>query len=225
MVGGDGLFSRYGRTESIPLLFVGVKSRRATGSKAYLAAAYFDELPLALRAIAEGKFSVKQHKRLEILKNGKSLGEVFTDVYLQRGAESNCIRYRLRVVDTGADIEEAAIGDGVVITTSAGSTGYYSYPDRIKNYSMHVEAYSKIGDDKVGVCHINPTYTERSGSDEHPLRYTVPWGSKIELWISREADARLYGVDLGRSGLRVAMKDRISIIQGRNATKVIALQQ
>jgi len=32
VVGGDGKFSRYGRTEEIPLLFVGVRSRRPTGS-------------------------------------------------------------------------------------------------------------------------------------------------------------------------------------------------
>jgi len=105
VVGGDGIFSMFGRSEEIPLLFVGVRSRGATGSKAYMAAAYFDELPFALQAIVEGRYTVEKHERLQVLKNGKHLGEVFTDVYLQRGAESNCIRYRLKVTSRDTAIE------------------------------------------------------------------------------------------------------------------------
>ena len=224
VVGGDGIFSMFGRSEEIPLLFVGVKSRGATGSKAYMAAAYFDELPSALEAVAEGRFTVEEHGRLEVLKNGKHLGEVFTDVYLQRGAESNCIRYRLKVTSRDTVIEEAAIGDGVVVTTSAGSTGYYSYPDKVDGREMHVDAYSTVGRDEIGICHITPTYTERAGTGEHPFRYTVPWNSRVELWISRPADARLYGAKADRRGVKIGIRDRMTIAPSRNTTKVIALK-
>ncbi len=223
VVGGDGIFGRYGRTESIPLLFVGVRTKSARGSKAYLAATYFDELPSALKRIETGEFSVSEHKRLEVSKNGERLGEVFTDVYLQRGAESNCIRYRVRVSGDRMGIEETAVGDGVVVSTAAGSTGYYSYPDRIRELNIDPAANSKIGGQEIGICHITPTYSERSGSAERPLRYTVPWGSKVELSLFRPADARLYGTKVSRSGVKVSTKDRITILPSRNATRVVSM--
>ncbi len=223
VVGGDGLFGKYGRTEEIPLLFVGVRSRGAIGSKAYMAAAYFDELPSALEAVSEGRFAVEEHGRLEVLKNDKHIGEVFTDVYLQRGAESNCVRYKVRASFEDTTVEDAVIGDGLVVTTSAGSTGYYSYPDRENGREMRIDSYSLVARNQIGICHITPTYTERSGTDEHPFRYTIPLESKVEFWISRQADARLYGATGGRKGVRVRMRDRITVTPSRNTTKVVVL--
>jgi NAD+ kinase len=51
VVGGDGLFSYQGRRLSIPLLFVGTKSRRPTDSKARLAEVYLTGLEAALREV------------------------------------------------------------------------------------------------------------------------------------------------------------------------------
>jgi hypothetical protein len=223
VVGGDGKFSRYGRTEDMPLLFVGVRSKGIAGSKAYLAQTTLEELPKALKRVKGGDYRVDGYRRLEVLKNDRSLGEVFTDVYLQRGSESTCIRYKVRVSGEGLDIDEAAIGDGVVVTTSAGSTGYYSYPDRIRGEWMDPAGFSAVGTNSVGICHINPTYTERERSDLHPLRYTVPWGCRIELSLFRTADARLYGITDSRSGVRMSMDDKATVLPGMKETKVIFL--
>ncbi len=223
VVGGDGRFSWYGRTEDMPLLFVGVRSEGATGSKARLAQSDFNELPEALKKIGAGNYSIKEYRRLGVIKNGLSVGEVFTDVYLQRGSESACIRYKVRIQGPGVDIDEAAIGDGVVVTTQAGSTGYYSYPDRIRGEWMDPLAFARIGEDEVGVCHVNPTYTERTAETRHPLRYAVPWGSKIELSLFREADARLYGPTDERKGIKVGVSDSVLIVPGNGVTKVISL--
>lgn len=222
VVGGDGKFSRYGRTEDIPLLFVGVRSKGATGSKAHLAQTSFDELSESLPRIKAGDYSIDEHKRLGVLKNGKRIGEVFTDVYLQRGSESTCIRYHVRVSGPGVRIDESAIGDGVVVTTKAGSTGYYSYPDRIRGEWMDPAAYASVASDEVGICHVTPTYTEREESNQHPLRYTVPWGSRINISLFRKADARLYGVTDSRAGIRVVLKDTVTIVPGTKVTKVIS---
>ncbi len=222
VVGGDGKFSRYGRTEEIPLLFVGVRSKDVTGSRAYLAETTIDELPQALERIRSGDYSIDEHHRLAVSKNGRSLGEVFTDVYLQRGSESTCIRYNLRI-EGRLDIDESAIGDGVVVTTRAGSTGYYSYPDRIKGDRMDPSASTEIREDEVGVCHINPTYTQRTGTLRHPLRYTVPWGSKIAITLFREADARLYGTADEREGVRITRRDKVVVVPGRSVTRVLTL--
>lgn len=224
VVGGDGVFGEFGKTEAVPLLFVGVRSNRVTGSKAYLAAAYYDELPSALERVVEGEFKIAEHKRLEVFRDGKSLGEVFTDVYMQRGADSNCLRYKVKVLDEESGIEEAAIGDGVVISTAAGSTGYYSYPDRIRGDRFDPAANTKISQSVVGICHVSPTYIERSGSMQGVLRYTVPWGSKVQLSLFRPADARLYGVGASRSGIRVKPRDRIVVVPGRNVTKTVSLR-
>jgi len=151
------------------------------------------------------------------------VGEVFTDVYLQRGSESTCIRYNVKIKGEGTTIEEAAIGDGVVVSTSAGSTGYYSYPDRIRGDYLEPGGFASIEKDEVGVCHIIPTYTERSGTDLHPLRYTVPWGSRISLSLFRKADARIYGTTDSRVGIRVSLDDEVIVRPGRKTTKVISL--
>ena len=215
VVGGDGRFGRYGRTEDIPLLFVGMRSKGAAGSKAQLARIEYDHLPRALKRIGSGDYSVDEYARLAVLLNGIGVGEVFTDVYLQRGSESTCIRYRVKVSGRQGAIEEAAIGDGVVISTSAGSTGYYSYPDRIRGDYIDPGGFASIEKDEVGICHITPTYTERAGTDLHPLRYTVPWGSQISLSLFREADARIYGTEDRRAGVRVSLGDEVVVRPGR----------
>ena len=223
VVGGDGRFSRYGRTEDTPLLLVGVRSKGATGSKAHLAQTTYDDLPAAQRRIGEGNYEVVEHKRLGALLNGRRVGEAFTDVYLQRGSESTCIRYRVKVSGEEVSVDEAAVGDGVVISTSAGASGYYSYPDRIKGGWMDPDAFAAIEKDEVGICHISPTFTERAGSAKHPLRYTVPWGSKAQLTLFRKADARLYGLSDRRSGIRVTIEDVVTVVPGKKTTKLISL--
>jgi hypothetical protein len=223
VVGGDGKFSWYGRLEDIPLLFVGVRSKGAAGSKAQLARITYDQLPRALRRIGKGDYLLDKHRRLSVHLNGRSIGEVFTDVYLQRGSDSTCIRYRVKVHAPGQAIEEAAIGDGVVVSTSAGSTGYFSYPDRIRGDWIDPGAFASIGKNEVGICHITPTYTERAGTDMHPLRYTVPWGSKISLTLFRKADARLYGATDARAGVKVRLGDEVAVLPGRKTTKIISL--
>jgi hypothetical protein len=223
VVGGDGKFGRYGRTEEVPLLFVGVRSRGATGSKAHLAQTTFEELRKALEQIRRGGYTVDEQRRLRVLKNGRNIGEVFTDVYLQRGSESDCLRYKVGVSGQGIHVEEAAIGDGVVITTQAGSTGYYSYPDRIKKEWMDPSAFASLKRNEVGICHVTPTFTERVGEIRHPLRYTVPWGCTIELSLFRSADARLYGTTNDTSGVKVLLGDRVAVVPGNTVTKVIVL--
>ena len=222
VVGGDGRFSMYGRTEEMPLLFVGVRARGAGGSMAHLAQANFDELPEALDRVVKGAYTVDEHKRLAVLKNERKVGEVFTDVYLQRGSQSDCIRYRVRVSGKGVDFQEAAIGDGVVISTRAGASGYYSYPDRIRGEWMEPGAFASLKKDEVGICHINPTFTERSGESHHPLRYRIPWGSKVELSLFREADARLYGTTDTKTGIGVALGDTLTVVPGKKVTRVIS---
>lgn len=225
VVGGDGLFSYQGRQLGIPLLFVGTKSRRPTDSKARLAEVYLTGLEAALREVKAGRYEVLKHKRLEVsISGGEFRGEIFTDVSLEKGADSNCIRYTVNVSGRGLELTDAAVSNGIVITTAAGSTGYYSYLDKIDNGDrLEPEKFKLIGQDEVGVCHIAPTYTWREGTSMHPLRYTVPWGSRFKITLMRDADAHLFGVTRSRKGLRITTKDTVEVGPSKNTTNVIRL--
>lgn len=224
VVGGDGLFSFYGRSENMPLLFVGVRSSSLTESKAHLAATYMEELPSSVNMILEGRYTILSFPRLDVKLNGRKVGSVFTDAYIQRGAESNCIRYMVEIENSRLLIKEYAIGDGFVVCTRAGSTGYFSYLDKIKSGdNLEPDKFTLIGEDEIGLCHIVPTYTEREEQKVHPLRYTVPINTRIKIRLMREADARLYGVVKTRSGIKIGLKDRIEIEKSNKVTKVIKL--
>jgi hypothetical protein len=80
-----------------------------------------------------------------------------------------------------------------------------------------------IGKNEVGVCHIAPTYTSRDGTNLHPLRYTVPWGSSFRITLMRDADAHLFGVTRSRRGLRVTTNDTVDVGPSKNTTNVIRL--
>jgi hypothetical protein len=225
VVGGDGLFSHQGRQLSIPLLFVGTRSRRPTDSKARLAEVYLTGLEEALREIEAGRFKIMKYKRLQVsISSGDFSGDIFTDVSLEKGADSNCIRYTLEVSGRGIKFTDSAVSNGVVITTTAGSTGYYSYLDKLWHGDrLEPEKYTVIEEDEVGVCHIAPTYTSRDGSKQHPLRYTVPWGSAFKLNLARDADAHLFGATKSRKGLRITTEDTVVVGPSRNSTNVIRL--
>jgi NAD+ kinase len=225
VVGGDGLFSYQGRRLSIPLLFVGTKSRRPTDSKARLAEVYLTGLEAALREVKASRYTVVKHRRLEVsISGGEFQGEIFTDVSLEKGVDSNCIRYTVNVRGRGVEFTDAAVSNGIVITTAAGSTGYYSYIDKLAHGDrLEPEKFTVIGQDEVGVCHIAPTYTSRDGTNGHPLRYTVPWGSTFRIALMRDADAHLFGVTRSRKGLRITTKDTVDVGPSKNTTNVIRL--
>jgi NAD kinase len=139
VVGGDGTFSYYGRTLSIPMLFVGVNEKDILGSKARLAHIFFDDLAKSLVAIKEGRYIIDERRMFSLNYGTNGSKDILTDVYLERGIFSGCIRYAVSVYaidkfkcSTNEKFTDYAIGNGVIISTSFGSGGYYSYPDRIK---------------------------------------------------------------------------------------------
>jgi NAD kinase len=224
VIGGDGIFSYYGRVTKIPLLFVGVKRTKPIESKAYLAEAYFDELGDALERIKDGSYKIMEHNRLAVFLNDKRLSDVFTDVYFERGLNSNCLRYKLQVEGEGFSFTDFAISNGIVVTTSAGSTGYFSSLDRIKDDPwLKIDSYTRIEEDQVGIYHILPTYTIREGTNEHPLRYVIPYGSEMRVRLAREGDARLYNITQSPRGMKIGKEDVIKVKASEEKTRLIRL--
>ncbi len=222
VVGGDGVFSYYGRILSVPLLFVGVRSRTATGSKAYLAESYLDGLKHTMKNIKAKRYTVTECRRLEVLLGRAKLGEVFTDVSLEKGADSNALRYKLTARGEGFRFTDFVISNGVVVCTRAGSTGYFSYLDKVRLGDwLEPERSLVIRDDEFGVCHVVPTYSKREGTTVHPLRYTLPWQSEVKIQLMRDADARLFGLRKSRGGIRISPEDVVTVRPSPNATRVI----
>lgn len=225
VVGGDGIFSHYGRLLSIPLLFVRVRSSERTASKGYLAEVNLDTLPLALEQILAGRFLEVQYRKLRVSINGSVRGDVFTDVYLEKGADSNCLRYHVDVKGRQQRFTESAIANGVIVCTSAGSTGYYSYVDKLQiGGSFEPERFTQIDPDEVGICHIAPVFIERDGPSRASLRYTLPWGAGVRITLTRDADAHLFGLVKSRKGIRIRVGDVIDVNPSEDRARVIKLR-
>ena len=181
VVGGDGTFGYYGRILRIPMLFVGVNDPDILGSKAKLAGVSFDDLSKALMCIKLGRYFVDKRRMFSLTCGTKKLVDILTDVYLERGTSSHGIRYALSVFSTNKfkqssrqTFTEYAIGNGVIISTSFGSGGYYSYPQRIKldRYNDNDTSIQKrFSDNKIGICHIIPTFLLRLGNETEGKKY------------------------------------------------------
>jgi hypothetical protein len=254
VVGGDGTFGYYGKKLQIPLLFVGINDNDVLGSKARLGELLFEDLPKALSDISNGNYRLEKrtmfsvcikHKNNDNQKGIERATDILTDIYIERGIFSRCIRYALSVTLRKASSEyrtlkkfaEYAIGNGVIVSTSFGAHGYYSYLDRITpgrlNDNYKSNNSSQFSDNKLGVCHILPTFLARKmnlGNKKEGtvvrtscIRYTVPYQSIIKISLTRNADVRLYGTTENSRGLAITSNDEILIGPSRRTAKIIRL--
>jgi NAD kinase len=141
IVGGDGTFGYFGRKLDIPMLFVGVKDPNPVGSKASLAELFFDKLHYGIRKIEEGNYYIENRTLISVDYCGRC-EDVFTDVYLERGNFGGCLRYLVSLnTKKGKHNEfrftDYVIGNGVIVSTATGSSGYYSYPQRLRQKRYH----------------------------------------------------------------------------------------
>jgi len=172
--------------------------------------------------------------------------DILTDIYLERGNFSHGIRYALSVFSpvrsnpeqVPKKFTEYAIGNGVIISTSFGSGGYYSYPQRIKQGKFNdndTVTHKRFSDNRIGICHIIPTFllrekNERRGKKNNNIRmtgeqiqYTVPIESTIKINLIRNANVRLYGTADDSKGTAVGIDKEISIIASNRFAKIIQL--
>jgi NAD+ kinase len=230
VVGGDGTFGYYGRTLSIPMLFVGVKESGAISSKARLAEIFYDDLAKALHDINGDRYSIMEKNMLTACLKGRAV-DVLTDVYLERGEYTGCLRYVTMIKTTSREkllpFSDYVIGNGVIISTSFGAGGYFSYPDKLLSVDKKQIVSLGFGDDRVGICHIAPTFLvrKRKGrfNDSDKIQYTVPLDSTIQIKLLRDAEARLYGTTTHSRGVPVRLGDIITITQSKRTAKIIKL--
>jgi hypothetical protein len=234
VIGGDGTFSHYGKKLSIPMLFIGVPTDEILGSKSRLAEISLPGLPDTLRGITKGNYVVTEKRMLDVTYGTLPPISVLTDVYLERGLYAGCIRYSISISSNKntnkknkSEFTDYVIGNGVIISTSFGSSGYYSYLDRIRNLKQ--KPSELFDDNKLGICHIIPTFVKRCLSDEvnykeiAHIRYTVPVSSTIEITVIREANIRLYGTTTHSKGVKIAWNKSITVSSSIKTAKIIRL--
>ncbi|MEM2139788.1 hypothetical protein [Nitrososphaera sp.] len=224
VVGGDGTFGYYGRTLDVPLLFVGVHEHGVLGSRAKLAEVMFDKLEGALRDVEEGRFALAKRRMIRVGLNEKST-DVLTDVYVERGVFSGCMRYTVFVNENEKSaFTEHAIGNGVIFSTAFGSQGYYSYPNRLAG---SLQKGAQVREDQIGICHVLPTLLVREKGDKRRtsrnLRYAVPFQSRIQVSLFRDTDTRLYGTTAHSRGVAVKLGDTIAITGSDRVARIIKM--
>lgn len=246
VVGGDGTFSYYGRNLSIPLLFIGVTEPDILGSKSILAKTTIEDIDKALLCLKKGQYKIIKRNMISVKYNTFEPVDVLTDIYVERGIFAGCIRYTVSVAknkiketkdnndnnnnndnDKNVDFIDFVIGNGVIISTAFGSTGYYSYPDKISNPTKITSEL--FDDDDLGVCHILPSFAVRKKTKLKKektikqIRYTVPFQSTIKINIIRDADVRLYGMLDSSKGVAVKTNNPITITPSKRIAKIVNL--
>jgi len=229
VVGGDGTFGYYGRILAVPMLFVGVKESDILGSKARLAETMYDCLDKALHDIHADRYWIIEKRMLSISFGGQR-SNVLTDVYLERGEFAGCIRYAIQVNNGHSSFNEYAIGNGVIVSTSFGSGGYFSYPNRLKAKEWDQNStIMRFSDNMMGICHIIPMYLvrEKGNGGRHltnKIQYTVPIDCQIQIKLVRDANVRLYGITEDSRGKQALLDDKITISASKHIAKIIKLK-
>lgn len=234
IVGGDGTFGYFGRKLEIPMIFVGVMDPNPIGSRASLAEIFLDQLHHGITKMEEGKYYIEKRALISVDCCGRC-EDVFTDVYLERGNFGGCLRYSVSVntrknKHNDFGFTDYAIGNGVIICTATGSSGYYSYPQRIMSRAIPSHK-SQFTNNKLGICHITPYSLSRvkngnkfSKYRKPEVQYTIPLQSVIELNLLRPSKALLYGLSQDSTGIKICKDDMISIQSSSRIARVIKLK-
>jgi NAD+ kinase len=85
-------------------------------------------------------------------------------------------------------------------------------------------------DNKLGICHILPTFAVRRIGDGAnykeivPIRYTVPASSStIEITVIREANIRLYGTTIHSKGVKITWNKPVTVTSSTKTAKILHL--
>jgi NAD+ kinase len=237
VVGGDGSFGYYGRILAIPMLFVGVHEPDLLGSKSVLAETFYDDLCKAVECLEDGNYKITERRMISVDVNGNST-DVLTDIYLERGIFSGCLRYTVSVDLRGnnkgnsnrsSSFTEFGIGNGVIASSSFGSGGYFSYIDRL-NFEKgdSNNNFPHFSDKRIGICHILPVYLARKKEnakaiEKYNIRYTLPSNTTVRIKLVRNADVRLYGTTVDSHGIKVLLNDEIQITGSDRTAKIVKI--
>lgn len=199
VVGGDGTILRVARDMAcwdVPILGINL------GHKGFLAEIEVEQMERFLQYIVTGQYSLQERMMIEarLLRGEEELGSylALNDIVVSRGPFSRIIKVEAYVND---DFMESYFGDGIIIATPTGSTGYsLSAGGPIANPSMELFVVTPICPHSL-----------------YNRSVIVNGNDKINLRI----DSRQVQVVLTVDGqVRFALEDEDQIIVTRSAQKV-----
>lgn len=116
-IGGDGTFLRANRMaleQQLPLLGINL------GTVGFLSEVEWEQLPAACRCLAEDQYTIEDRMLLEA-RIGEERFYALNDIVLNRGGYARLIGLKVSLEDERLD---PYIGDGLILSTPTGSTGY-----------------------------------------------------------------------------------------------------
>ena len=116
-IGGDGTFLRANKIalkHSLPLLGVNL------GTVGFLSEVEWEQLPAAFRCLAEDRYTIENRMLLKASIGDKHF-HALNDIVLNRGGYARLIGLRVSLEGEKLD---PYIGDGLILSTPTGSTGY-----------------------------------------------------------------------------------------------------
>jgi NAD+ kinase len=118
VLGGDGTLMRTAdvvKDFGAPILGIN------TGTLGYLTGAETENLETAIKKLVQGDYRIENRMMLDISVNGEKTETVLNDAVVTRNGYSRIIRLKVKI--NGKEIFTAG-GDGIIISTPTGSTGY-----------------------------------------------------------------------------------------------------
>lgn len=123
-LGGDGTILYAARTFREPTLL----PVRTAGSAGLRTELDDDCLVEAVRAIEAGAYTTTEHRKLAAYRDGQELQGSFgalNEVGLHHGSPLMAAVFAVRIRDGNRQVFERVVGDGALVATPFGSTGYY----------------------------------------------------------------------------------------------------
>lgn len=158
------------------------------------------EFSQILKQIKEGKYKIDESMKLDCIYQ-KSILVATNDVIIRNMDQRQAIRFRISV--NNIPIRHEHIGDGVVISTPWGSSGYF--------YSITKRFFKKgIG---VGLNNTNTEHRDTINKEN----------SKIDVIITR-GDAYL-SVDNNKKEFIIKTGDKITIKRHKKDAKIVTLKK
>ena len=115
-IGGDGTILRIARTRpDIPILSIN------KGRKGFMTEIEPKDVITKFNSFLSGKFKIEEHKRIEAVINGHSLGSAINEIVITSVDLLKPIDFRILVDDV---IISSSLADGIIVATAIGSTGH-----------------------------------------------------------------------------------------------------
>ena len=115
-IGGDGTILRIARARpDIPILSIN------KGRKGFMTEVEPKDVFESFSRFLSGKFNIEEHKRIEAVINGQSLGSAINEIVITSVDLLKPIDFRVLADDV---IISSSLADGIIVATAIGSTGH-----------------------------------------------------------------------------------------------------